>query len=48
MRVILLLGFAKIFKFYWGLLRLKQRLLKLECFFAVDMGIQDFILEGDS
>ena len=32
MRVILLLGFAKIFKFYWGLLRLKQRLLKLECF----------------
>ena len=35
MRVILLLGFAKIFKFYWGLLRLKQRLLKLECFFQL-------------
>ena len=32
MRVILLLGFAKSFKFHWGLLRLKQRLLKLECF----------------
>ena len=29
---ILLLGFVKSFKFRWGLLRLKQRLLKLECF----------------